>query len=398
MRHLSTSVSMGQTISSIFEGNPTPSTKNSPCQYNTAKAIFVTNSQGTASSLPRSSNIGQKLYSVQPRKEDTSHLQDLEEVTAKFKNFTFKEEEEEETYQPRRYNYTFGDAISKAQYKKEPTSGGLGSQKKINFVNESFPPLPQSERRKIYEKKEDAAPSLQFNTATKSGMKISSTSESISTTSPFYRPVASPYDIDFKREQKEQGEKISQTLRHLNQILSPDNGIYGFWQCQCKNEKEIRLTSLQKLQNLTPEVLYNSFKIPCSVCRKENMITSFRVYTLPRYSYEEPTLEIIFHLIWKDYYRVFGEFKCQNCRRKWKSAYVWISFQKFIEKTPGPQLSEEDFYMQKCKKCKGKSSIFEYEPLQLSDGTSPHKYELCVKCQAGDTCRRTGNYLGKNIR
>ncbi|CAG8604511.1 7315_t:CDS:2, partial [Diversispora eburnea] len=337
---------MGQSISSIFEEIRTPSTRDSPCQYNTAKAIFVTNSQGIASSLPHSSNMGQKLSSVQPRKEDTSH------------------------------------AISGAQHKKEPTSRGLGSQRKINFVNESFPPLPQSEKRKIYEKKEDAAPSLQYNFAAQSRMKISSISES----TPLY--VTSSYKGSYGKI-KEQGDKISQTLYHLDQILSPDpdNVIYGFWQCnRCEfsppKEKEVFLGPLQIYQHKTPEVLYNNFKKTCD-CKRENMITSFRVYTRPRYS-GEPTLEIIFHLFWRDYYRVFGEFKCQNCRKKWKSAYIWILLKQFINKTPGPQLCEGDFYMQKCKRCNGKSSIVKYESLKISKRSPPHKKELCVKCQAGD--------------
>ncbi|CAH1761009.1 11472_t:CDS:2, partial [Entrophospora sp. SA101] len=113
---------------------------------------------------------------------------------------------------------------------------------------------------------------------------------------------------------------------------------------------------------------------------------------------ETPIVEVICHLVWKEKHRVFGYWKCLNCRKKWVSAYTWLSLQKFIDKTPGNKLLEGDFCVQECKKCKGNENknvmIWKYEPLILSETGKPHKRDLCAKCQDGEYCTRTGTYYG----
>ena len=83
---------------------------------------------------------------------------------------------------------------------------------------------------------------------------------------------------------------------------------------------------------------------------------------------------------------MLGFWKCSKCPKEWVSAYTWVSLQKFITRTPGVLLSSDDFYMQKCNRCKNDSVIQKYEPLRKSDATSPHKRNLCAKCQNDDYC------------
>src|SRR5579859_5753740 len=111
-------------------------------------------------------------------------------------------------------------------------------------------------------------------------------------------------------------------------------------------------------------------------------------------------MEVIRHLVWKNRYRVFGNWKCPNCQKKWRSAYTWISLQKFIEKTPGEHLNLNDYEMQDCKEreCRfdnNKSIILSYEPLVRSEAGTKHKRHLCAKCQDGELCFETGTYYGK---
>lgn len=367
-----------------------------------------------------------------------------------------EEEEEEETYTPRR-QYTLGNAISVAKLRtstrlgsqRKTTSMGPGSQRKsINSANEDFPPLSKSEKgttsekynivvqpdRTIPEKKEDTYPFLQQHNIVDNNIvdtnsliqyKKETTSWMLKDIPPSHfsrmRNIRNINDI------REKGQLIQRILHHLVPILShEEHEIFGFWQCEDsyhhrhvqqlypsianpdfffpprEKEKKLSLNSLKEYLNKTPEYLYYEFCDfcdACSVCDRGNLITSFRIYTRPKYPNEDPTLEVICHLFWNDHYRVFGEFKCQNCWKKWMSAYIWISFKKFIERTPGWQLRDEDFYMQKCKKCKaGKNDSFitQYEPLKISDGSKPHKRELCAKCQnSKEPCRRTGDYMGK---
>ncbi|CAJ0844683.1 3136_t:CDS:10 [Entrophospora sp. SA101] len=114
------------------------------------------------------------------------------------------------------------------------------------------------------------------------------------------------------------------------------------------------------------------FRKKCNKCHKRKTITSFCLYTSVmdvEENQESPTVEIICHLAWNKHYRVFGNWKCLNCEKKWK-----------------------------CKRCKeddeNKSTIYKYEPLVLSDGDGPHKSHLCAKCQNKEYCTRTGTYFG----
>ncbi|PKK63657.1 hypothetical protein RhiirC2_132155 [Rhizophagus irregularis] len=91
-------------------------------------------------------------------------------------------------------------------------------------------------------------------------------------------------------------------------------------------------------------------------------------------------MEIIRHLVWKNKYRVFGNWKCSNCQKRWRSAYTWISLQKFIEK-----IKEE---------CGGDGIILSYEPLVKSEDNIKHRWDLCAKCQNGEICLESGTYYG----
>nr|CAG8558630.1 15058_t:CDS:2 [Entrophospora candida] len=191
--------------------------------------------------------------------------------------------------------------------------------------------------------------------------------------------------------------------------------VYGNWLCQevisddeiyqqsCENIWQEKYTqeSLKQFLKMAPAgAQYNFFKKKCNECNVVCDITSFRMYTsqLQKNLDETPIVEVICHLVWKEKHRVFGYWKCLNCRKKWVSAYTWLSLQKFIDKTPGNKLLEGDFCVQECKKCKGNENknvmIWKYEPLILSETGKPHKRDLCAKCQDGEYCTRTGTYYG----
>ncbi|PKY49240.1 hypothetical protein RhiirA4_527225 [Rhizophagus irregularis] len=109
---------------------------------------------------------------------------------------------------------------------------------------------------------------------------------------------------------------------------------------------------------------------------------------------ENPDMEIIRHLVWNDKYRVFGNWGCSSCRKRWRSAYTWISLQKYIEKTPGKRLNRfnDDYIIQKCKKeeCGDDGIILSYEHLVLSEDGVEHKRHLCAKCLNNETCLESG--------
>ncbi|CAG8535249.1 11147_t:CDS:2 [Funneliformis caledonium] len=390
---------MGQTISSVLkEGQDDENVTTflerrkatSPYYgpYNTRKATFTTNSQGmTAPSINHSMNMEQKLSSVEPRKETS-----------------WEEEKEDPTSWLHHHQNSLNEIT---------TQTTLGKKVETAPFIQPYNVVAQSR------KKEEISPSIQpcYNTLAQKTTSLMSES----TISPLYRSVTSSYkrnELMTPRERErrvKKGRDILKILQHLVSILrdNDEDVIYGFWQCEKLEERdleepgweeELSLDVLQKCLNKTPEDIYESFKKNCidyTACRKEHLITSFRKYTRSRYLDEEPDLEIICHLLWNDYYRVYGEFKCRNCWKKWRSAYIWISFQKFIEKIPGPRLRKNDFYMQNCKKCKAgendESFILLYEPLKTSGGVKPHKVELCAKCQNDEYCRQTGTYLGKNV-
>ncbi|RIB03801.1 hypothetical protein C2G38_2048972 [Gigaspora rosea] len=112
---------------------------------------------------------------------------------------------------------------------------------------------------------------------------------------------------------------------------------------------------------------------------------------------EIPINEVICHLQWNKYYRVFGRWKCSNCGKPWHSAYTWISLQKFI--VLDQKLNFDEYCMQKCKKCEEKECddkgiILFYKSLDKGD-SSVHKRRLCAKCLSGEECIQSGDYLGK---
>ncbi|CAG8453376.1 5644_t:CDS:2 [Paraglomus occultum] len=165
------------------------------------------------------------------------------------------------------------------------------------------------------------------------------------------------------------------------------------------------------LEHPSNKVLHARLSEECNVCEESIVVTSFRLYAATLDSdQEEPTIEILRNLEWNDHYRVFGFWKCQICKKKWRSAYTWISLREFMMQTTARNL--KDYYMQRCKTCNGNakcsgqkrndsdtSFIYDYQPLKLSRSTDPHKDELCAKCQSGQSnkCRYSthSTYTGK---
>lgn len=123
-----------------------------------------------------------------------------------------------------------------------------------------------------------------------------------------------------------------------------------------------------------------------------------------------------------EYARTFGKWKCLNCRKKWYSAFTWISLsfaennqktcrdsvkifdsssQKRINKTnivfdgSSLQLKNYEFFPQNCKNClmMDKVKIISYSNLAkpggdsvVDDSLKPHRKDLCAKCLKGKPC------------
>ncbi|CAG8735350.1 23234_t:CDS:2 [Gigaspora margarita] len=144
---------------------------------------------------------------------------------------------------------------------------------------------------------------------------------------------------------------------------------------------QITKESLRKYLNNAQD---DFFTKRCDICEHVIRFKSFLI-KFPNVPHKE--LEIICHLEWNNHYKVFGNWKCQLCRRMWKSALTWISLRKYIEQIPGKQLKKEDYYMQECNNCNGsRSIIINYEKLELSTSRGPHKSHLCAKCKSGSLC------------
>jgi hypothetical protein len=165
--------------------------------------------------------------------------------------------------------------------------------------------------------------------------------------------------------------------------------LYGKWRhppvspsLSCdKNYGEYTLISRESLRRYLEAAQDNFFTKQCINCKKTIRIKNFLIKS------PNNEVEIICKLEWNNHYKVFGNWKCQLCRRTWKSALTWISLQKYIERVPGNRLNSEDFIMQECNKCKGsRSIIMSYESLVQSDISGPHKSHLCAKCKSGDLC------------
>lgn len=121
------------------------------------------------------------------------------------------------------------------------------------------------------------------------------------------------------------------------------------------------------------------------------------------------------------YTRTFAKWKCLNCRKKWYSAFSWISLtfaennqktckdttkifdsssQKWTKKTnivfDGSNLKKEEFLSQNCKNCLmiDKVKITSYSNLakpalnNSNDPIKPHREDLCAKCQKGHLCTK----------
>ncbi|RIA89650.1 hypothetical protein C1645_738468 [Glomus cerebriforme] len=146
----------------------------------------------------------------------------------------------------------------------------------------------------------------------------------------------------------------------------------------------------------TPQEQIKFFTKHCEECNENCLISSFHLYSQqPKSLDESPTIEIICHLVWNKYYRVFGDWICNNCFKKWPSSYTWIKLQKFIDKVSGKNLKQGDFCMQSYNTCKNSNNrILKYKPLEEAESDTHHKRDLCKKCLHGEICHRTGNYYG----
>ncbi|CAG8642730.1 1737_t:CDS:2, partial [Acaulospora morrowiae] len=287
------------------------------------------------------------------------------------------------------------DFLSLAKFKQ--TTSSMGS--------EDFPSLPPTQKKTAPGKKENTTSfPQQYNVAIQSTKKMTPlSSENFSLPNLHYniqnRPGKITQSASHGPPNKKKGQKIFEIVRNL---VGRDEYVYGYWQChKCKFEwtELYNQPSLQKCLKQTQENLYTNFNKVCQDCRKNSFITSFRLHThsLSVNSRIVPITEIIVHLQWEKYYRVFGEWECPECQREWQSAYTWISLQRFIKKIPGHQLTPENYCMQACKnnQCKkdSKSNIIFYKPLDMGEG-SEHKRKLCAKCLSGDFCVESGYYLG----
>ncbi len=115
------------------------------------------------------------------------------------------------------------------------------------------------------------------------------------------------------------------------------------------------------------------------------------------------TRPIFSHLVWGKYYRVFGNWSCENCKNKWSSAWTFVSLEKFKHETKSDdlepddlepddlELEPDDYINQKCKKCNSQETkIIKYDPLKRSEESGfnrkAHEQDLCAKCKTGATC------------
>lgn len=112
------------------------------------------------------------------------------------------------------------------------------------------------------------------------------------------------------------------------------------------------------------------------------------------------------------YIRVFALWNCIKCKRRWFSAYTWLSLEfvkknvelyKFKKKKTkentninkncfsGINLKDKDILQQHCQKCHNKKNkVIYYFELSKSNKTEddlPHRSNLCVKCLKGYPCK-----------
>ncbi|CAG8702212.1 1992_t:CDS:2, partial [Acaulospora morrowiae] len=179
---------------------------------------------------------------------------------------------------------------------------------------------------------------------------------------------------------------LDKLYRIIDHLVRYNNGytVYGFWRICYPHYIKLEHHQLKKIL----ELKLDHVRYPLS------RVNSFKLYAaqiLDIKEQDEPTIEIFPNLEWDEYYRVFGFWKCKTCKKKWRSAYTWISLREFIFKTSAKKL--KNYYMQQCINCNGDakcsgekkkdsdtSVIYKYEPLELSDG-GKHKDHLCAKGQ-----------------
>ncbi|CAG8478679.1 6513_t:CDS:2 [Cetraspora pellucida] len=278
----------------------------------------------------------------------------------------------------------------------------LPQQKKVttSIRHEEFPALPHTLKTTVVEKKENTNSFNKPFTKTIQSKKMTSLAsgtvlltESKKTTSFIYREL----EYIQGRYKNKREQIIFYIIQNL--CMYNDYKVCGYWECsECRGSlKPYSQESLENFLKMAPGQLYNSFVEFCRSdnCNRKHFITSFRMYSYlqPINLNEIPINEVILHLQWDKYYRVFGEWECTNCKNSWKSAYTWISLQKFIQQDL--DLNSDDYCMQNCKRCKSDKSVIKlYKPLDKGE-SNKHKRHLCAKCISGDYCCETGDYLGK---
>ncbi|GBB85387.1 hypothetical protein RclHR1_11930013 [Rhizophagus clarus] len=186
---------------------------------------------------------------------------------------------------------------------------------------------------------------------------------------------------------------------------------------ECKNEEYTQELLKEYLKITSSKQQSEFFRKTCKECEKILQISSFHfedenkgnntsslasisvnfystspAETSAEVSSQIPTVKIISHLVWNNYYRVSGKWMCDNCHRIWPSAYTWIKLSSFINETLAENLNQTDFYMQLCKKCKlPENRLLKYEHLKEGESSS-HKEHLCKKCSS-QRCHRSGVFL-----
>ncbi|CAG8605643.1 23878_t:CDS:2 [Cetraspora pellucida] len=259
--------------------------------------------------------------------------------------------------------------------------------------HEDFPALPHTLKTTVVEKKENTNSFNQPFTKIVQSKKLASRNVLLTEskkTSFIYR--------DLKFIQGRYKNKQEQIIFYIIQNLCMYNNykVCGYWECsECMESKFVYENqhnygteyyslepyylkvkpysqgSLENFLKMAPGQLYNSLVEFCRSdnCNRKLFITSFRMYSdsQPINLNEIPINEVICHLQCDKDYKVFGEWECTNCKNFWKSAYTWISLQKFIQQDP--DLNSDDYFMQNCKRCKSDKSVIKlYKPLDKGEG------------------------------
>ncbi|RIA94297.1 hypothetical protein C1645_803613 [Glomus cerebriforme] len=93
------------------------------------------------------------------------------------------------------------------------------------------------------------------------------------------------------------------------------------------------------------------------------------------------------------YCRVFGDWQCEMCLRKWTSGYTWVAIKKYEQNLDASHFkNKKDRVYQRCEPCAKKSpnkheaKLLDYRPLEKVKRVKgpAHKRKLCGKCKKGD--------------